>query len=84
MPLDSTHIIELDGVVIPTQWDRRGTIIQVAIQTKSFEKYLVDTDSEINLLKRIDQHIRVRGAVTGEDVNGLLILNIYWIDKHAI
>ena len=76
MSHDLPNTIELDGVVIPTQWDRRGAVIQVAIQTASFEKYLINDDKKLNLLNMIDQHIHIKGVVVGEDVKGLQILDI--------
>lgn len=73
---DSLKVLELDGIVIPTQWDRRGAVIQVAIQTTNFEKYLISDNKTLNLLNMIDQHIHIRGVVVGEDVKGFQIIEI--------
>ena len=83
MPDELTHTVDLYGVVIPTQWDRRGNVIQVAIQTESFEKYLIDDEKKVNLLNMIDQHIHIKGAVVGEDVKGFQIIAIEWVSNLA-
>ena len=81
MTLETIRTIELDGVVIPTQWDRRGNVIQVAIQTESFEKYLIDDEKKENLLDMIDQNIHIKGAVVGEDAKGLQIIEINSVEQ---
>ncbi len=81
MPPKAIQTVEFDGVVIPTQWDRRGNVIQVAIQTENFEKYLIG--DKVDLLEKIDQHIHVKGAIVGEDVKGLQILKIDSISNPA-
>jgi len=83
MITDSTNIVDIFGVVIPTQWDRRGNIIQVAIQTDSFEKYLVEDDHDVSLFGLIDQKIHVRASIIGEDVLGQKIIDIDWIDNNS-
>lgn len=50
MVTNSQDTIDIYGVVIPTQWDRRGNIMQVVIQTDSFEKYLVEGDSDVDVM----------------------------------
>ncbi|MBN1480050.1 hypothetical protein EH223_19045 [candidate division KSB1 bacterium] len=81
MGIDSTNTLDIYGVVIPTQWDRRGNIIQVAIQTDSFEKYLVGGDNDAEVMRRLDQTIHVRGVIIGEDVVGHKIITVQWIDN---
>ena len=71
---NSTDTIEIRGVVIPAQWDRRGNIIQVAVQTDSFEKYLVEGQKDAELMKRVDQTLSIRGKIIGEDVVGQKII----------
>jgi len=81
MITDSTKIVDIYGVVMPTQWDKRGNIIQVAIQTDSFEKYLVEDDHNVTLVDLIDQKIHVRASIIGEDVLGQKIIEVNWIDN---
>lgn len=81
MVTDSSQVVEVLGVVIPTQWDKRGNIIQVAIQSDNFEKYLVDDDQNITLLNMMDKKIHVRGFIIGEDVMGQKIIEINWINN---
>ena len=71
---NSTDTIEIRGVVIPAQWDRRGNIIQVAVQTDSFEKYLIEGEKDAELMKRVDQTLHIRGKIIGEDVVGQKII----------
>ena len=76
MASGTTQTIEIQGVVIPTQWDRRGNIIQAAIQTDSFEKYLVDGEYSDELIQRVDQKVRINGTIHGEDLVGHKIIVI--------
>ena len=78
-----TDSVEIRGVVIPAQWDRRGNIIQVAIQTDSFEKYLIEGEQDAEVMKRVDQTVFIRGTIIGEDVVGHKIINVQWIENLA-
>lgn len=78
---NSTDSIEIRGIVIPAQWDRRGNIIQVAIQTDSFERYLIDGEQDAEVMKRIDQAVHIRGKVIGEDVVGHKIITVQRIEN---
>ncbi|MBN1561650.1 hypothetical protein JW998_15470 [candidate division KSB1 bacterium] len=80
---NSTDSIEIRGVVIPAQWDRRGNILQVAIQTDSFEKYLIEGEQDAEVMRRVDQIVHIRGTVIGEDVVGHKIIDVQWIENLA-
>ena len=81
MTADATQYIEIDGVVIPTQWDKRGNIIQVAIQSDNFERYLVDGEYAHELIRNIDHNIRISGIIVGEDLVGDKIIRIHEIKE---
>lgn len=71
------EIFIIKGVMIPTQWDKRGQIIQVALQTDSFEKYIIDEDANSEYLKWLDKHVRVQAQLLGEDLVGCKIIKIH-------
>lgn len=81
MAADTLHYIEINGVVIPTQWDKRGNIIQVAIQSDSFERYLVDGEYTDELMRNIDHNIQINGTIIGEDLVGHKIIKIHQIKE---
>jgi hypothetical protein len=73
----NNEIFLIKGVMIPTQWDKRGQIIQVALQTDSFEKYIIDEDANPEYLKWLDKHVRVQAQLLGEDLVGCKIIKIH-------
>lgn len=75
------QMIEMSGIVIPTQWDRRGNVIQVAIQSDNFEKVLVEVDPESVVMSMIDKVIHIQGIVVGEDLVGHKIVKIQHIEN---
>ena len=81
MTEDRSKNVEFHGVVIPTQWDRHGNILQIAIQSDSFEKYLVDGEYSEELVRNIDQNIRISGTIIGEDLAGHKIISIHKINE---
>ncbi len=76
MTAETFEKVEIQGVVFPTQWDRRGRIIQMAIQTDGFEKYLVDEEHNDTLIHMIDEKILVHGVIIGEDIQGQKVIKI--------
>jgi hypothetical protein len=76
----ATDIIEISGVLIPTQWDRRGNIVQVAIQTNTFERYFIETEQDTDMATFIDQSVLAHGSIVGEDVVGQKIIKIVKIE----
>lgn len=70
------ELLTIHGVLIPTQWDKRGQIIQVALQTDSFEKFIIDEDTSPQLLQLLDQHVRVEAMLLSEDLFGHKIIKI--------
>lgn len=81
MAIPSTNTIEISGVLIPAQWDKRGNMIQMAIQTNTFERYLVEIEHDAEILQFVDQSVRANGSIVGEDVVGQRIIKITKIEK---
>ena len=66
----------LRGLILPVDWDERGTIRSIAVSTNSEEEYLVD---ESPLADELLAFVRLRAKVRGfvrEDENGKKIITV--------
>ncbi len=58
-------------------WDKHGNVIEMAIFTDSFEKYIIASGTKSReLLEHIDDQVSVQGEVIGEDFVGNKIIEI--------
>ena len=63
--------ITVTGFVIPVEWDKSGSATVVSIATNSFERYIVLDDPKGRaLVNFIDEHVKIRGVISGEDLAG--------------
>ena len=54
--------INITGIIIPSNWDENGNVIQIAIYTNKEEVYLVEHNrQERELLKHIKRRVEVKG-----------------------
>ena len=54
--------INITGIIIPSNWDENGNVIQIAIYTNKEEVYLVEHNrQERELLKHIKKRVEVKG-----------------------
>lgn len=76
--MEDKHKVAIAGFVIPTDWDKHGTVVAVSVVTDSFEKYVVaDTVKGAELFGCLrDEKVEVEGIVTGEDLMGNKIIEI--------
>lgn len=54
--------MEITGIIMPNNWDKKGKIIQIAIYTNKEEVYIVEHNQlEQELLNHINRRVEVRG-----------------------
>jgi hypothetical protein len=57
-------IITIKGIVIPVDWDEKGTVIAAALSTHKEEEYLIEHNDEGRKLMAFIQHeVKVSGVV---------------------
>jgi hypothetical protein len=58
-------MINVKGILIPVDWDKKGNVVSVAIATDDEKEYLVaDRELAENLKGRLRQVVQVSGVVT--------------------
>jgi hypothetical protein len=66
----TTGLTTLSGLILPVEWDERGTIRSIAVSTNSEEEYLIDESPLADeLLAFLRLRVKVRGSVR-EKENG--------------
>ena len=56
-------VITLRGIVIPVDWDEKGTVIAAALSTHNEEEYSIDCDYKgKELLRYIQKEVQVSGV----------------------
>jgi hypothetical protein len=72
----TTGLTTLRGLILPVEWDERGTIRSIAVSTNSEEEYLVD-ESPLGdeLLAFLRLRVKVSGSVR-EDENSKKIVTV--------
>lgn len=72
--LEEKRQVSIMGVVVPTDWDARGTISAVAITTPREEEYLVENGPVAeDLLELYGAEVLVTGTVSEDDEGNRLI-----------
>jgi 5S rRNA maturation endonuclease (ribonuclease M5) len=56
-------VITIRGIVIPVDWDEKGTVIATALSTHNEEEYSIDHDYKGDeLLRYIQKEVQVSGV----------------------
>jgi 5S rRNA maturation endonuclease (ribonuclease M5) len=56
-------VITIRGIVIPVDWDEKGTVIAAALSTHNEEEYSIDHDYKgAELLRYIRKEVQVSGV----------------------
>ena len=72
----TTGLTTLRGLILPVEWDERGTIRSIAVSTNSEEEYLVDESPLADeLLAFLRLRVKVRGSVR-EKENGKKFITV--------
>jgi hypothetical protein len=63
-PLGGIFMINVKGILIPVNWDKKGNVVSVAIATDDEKEYLVaDQELTESLKSRLRQVVQVSGVV---------------------
>lgn len=74
--IGTTEPTTLRGLILPVDWDERGTIRSIAISTNSEEEYLIDENPLADeLLAFTRLRVKVRGSVRA-DQNGRKMITV--------
>jgi len=57
-----TNLIALQGLILPTRWDERGNVIDIAISTFDEEEYHIDHDE---IWQQLLSNLRLKVEVMG-------------------
>jgi hypothetical protein len=72
----TTELTTLRGLILPVEWDERGTIRSIAVSTNSEEEYLVDESPLADeLLAFLRLRVKVRGSMR-EKENGKKFITV--------
>lgn len=70
-------VIKIKGVITVSNKDKSDHVIEVAIESDDFEKYIVANNKiSKSLFDLIEKKVKVRGQVTGENMFGDQIIKI--------
>lgn len=63
--------VKITGYVTSTDWDKRGNVVQVTIETEDFERYVV-AENKIGreLIDFINVKVKVNGFIAGQYLDG--------------
>jgi 5S rRNA maturation endonuclease (ribonuclease M5) len=60
---EGEKVITIRGIVIPVDWDEKGTVIATALSTHNEEEYSIDHDYKGDeLLRYIQKEVQVSGV----------------------
>jgi predicted nucleic acid-binding Zn ribbon protein len=68
-------MISVEGIIIPSRWDKQGNIVELAIATRNEEEYLVADENQVTKLKPLlRKEAQVRGILQTKD--GKKVINV--------
>ncbi len=57
-------MICIEGIIIPTNWDKKGNVVNLAIATRDEEEYLITDKDQIARLKPLlRQEVEIKGIL---------------------
>ena len=57
-------MIRVEGIIIPANWDTKGTVVDLAIATRNEEEYLItDKDQVARLKPLLRQEVEIKGIL---------------------
>ena len=61
-------MISIEGIIIPSRWDKQGNIVELAIATRNEEEYLIADENQVTKLKPLlRKEAHVRGILQTKD-----------------
>ena len=68
-------MISIEGIIIPSRWDKNGNIVELAIATHNEEEYLIADEEQVTQLKPLlRKEAQVRGILDTKD--GKKVINV--------
>lgn len=76
-------LITIRGIVIPVDWDEKGSVVALAISTPDEDEYFIDRDHHKGkeLLHLIQEELEVSGVVREEEDKKILTIQKYILKK---
>jgi hypothetical protein len=69
--------VEITGVILATDVDRHGQILEIALETEDFQKYIIQPSMKgKTLIEKILNRVVIRGMVTGRDEDGNSVVQV--------
>jgi hypothetical protein len=60
-------MIRIEGIIIPANWDNKGTVVDLAIATRDEEQYLItDKDQVARLKPLLRQEVEIKGILLNQ------------------
>lgn len=57
-------MINIKGIIIPTNWDAKGNVIGMAIATHKEEEYFIEDDGKAaQLISYLQQEVKITGVL---------------------
>ena len=76
------ELITIRGIVIPVDWDEKGSVVAIAISTPNEDEYLVDKDHKgKELLHLIQEEVEVSGVTRKDKDKKILTVQKYILKK---
>lgn len=74
---NSEESMEINGFVLVSDYDRRGNIVELMIETDYFDKYIIAPDDMgRQLWTSLNRKMRLNGVVTGENLRGRKVFRV--------
>ena len=70
-------LFEITGVILATDFDRHGQILEIALETDDFQKYIIHPDIKgKSLIENILNRVFIQGVILGRNEEGNSILQV--------
>jgi len=70
-------IIQLEGTILPVDFDRNGHVLEITLETGDFIQYTISGDHKgKELLDHTYAHIMASAVITGKDIFGNSVIRI--------
>jgi len=70
--------VTIKGIVIPVDWDEKGTVLAAALSTHHEEEYVIHRDSKgKKLMTYMQQEVKVKGVVRKSNNTKTITVNTY-------
>ena len=77
------NLTTIKGIVIPVDWDEKGSVVALSISTPNEDEYLIDKDhlKGKELLHLIQEEVEVSGIVREDEDKKIIAVEKYILKK---